>query len=167
MSLKYKGEKMKLNEVLGELKKLDGDLNKLYSKRERTLKSNPVTHVDKMTLQEIKDAEAKFSAERAKKYIEIDAEIERIKQRIIDHKVLLMARNHELGLNEKIIKLKMIRIELSKLMGLVDTDRYFLSTSALDTVVDDLKINDKIKNLEAEKRKIDAEIQAINWNNSA
>jgi hypothetical protein len=164
---KLAGETMKLNEILGELKKLDGDLNKLYSKRERVLKSNSMTHVDKMTLQELKDAESNFAKERAEKYRQIDAEIEHIKERIVDNKVLLMQRNQELGLNEKIIKLKMIRIELSKLMSLIDTDMYFMSASTLDSTVDELKINDKIKSLEAEKRLLDAEIQSINWNNSA
>jgi hypothetical protein len=162
-----KGEAMKLTEVLGELKKLDGDLNKLYVKRERILKSNPVTHVDKMTLQELKDAEAGFAKERAEKYKQVDAEIETMKVRIISYKVLLMQRNQELGLNEKIIGLKMVRIELSKLMSLIESDRWFLSSSALDSTVDDLKINEKIRDLEAEKRKLDAEIQMINWNNSA
>jgi hypothetical protein len=158
---------MKLTEVLGELKKLDGDLNKLYLKRERILKSNPAMHVDKMTLQELKDAENKFAGERTEKYKIVDAEIENMKERIISYKVLLMKRNQELGLNVKIIRLKMIRIELAKLMSLANIERYYLASSAIDTAIDDLKINEKIKSLEDDKRQLDAEIQAINWDNLA
>jgi hypothetical protein len=157
---------MKLTEVLGELKKFDGELNKLYGKRQKILTMKRITHTDKMTLQEIKDEEAKMSTERKEKFILVEKEIERMKERIIENKLLLMKKNQELGLNEKIINVKMIRIELSKLMELVTNKSYIFSDELVDSIVDELNLNERITELEDEKRKLDAEIQAINWSNS-
>jgi hypothetical protein len=157
---------MKLTEVLGELKKFDGELNKLYGKRQKILTAKKITHTDKMTLQEIKDEESKMSTERKEKFILVEKEIERMKERIIENKLLLMQKNQELGLNEKIINLKMIRIELSKLMELVTNKSYIFSDELADSIVEELGLNERITELEDEKRKLDAEIQAINWSNS-
>jgi hypothetical protein len=157
---------MKLTEVLGELKKFDGELNKLYGKRQKILTMKRITHTDKMTLQEIKDEETKMSTERKGKFILVEKEIERMKERIIENKLILMKKNEELGLNEKIIKIKMIRIELSKLMELVTNKSYIFSDELVDSIVDELELNERITELEDEKRKLDAEIQAINWNSS-
>jgi hypothetical protein len=156
---------VRLTEVLGELKRYDGELNKLYSKRKKLLSSSLSLHTDKMSLQEIKEAEVTFSKERKVKFIALEAEIESVKNKVIENKLLLMKKNEELGLNEKIIKLKMIRIELSKLMELSDTNDYF-SSRVSETATEELKLADKIKALEDEKRKLDTEIQGINWSST-
>jgi hypothetical protein len=157
---------MKLTEVLGELKKFDGELNKLYGKRQKILTAKRIMHTDKMTLQEIKDEEAKISTERKEKFLAVETEIEKVKTEIIGNKLLLMKKNEELGLNEKIINLKMIRIELSKLMELITNKSYIFSDETSDSIIEELKLNERVKELEDEKRKLDAEIQATNWNNS-
>jgi hypothetical protein len=156
---------VRLTEVLGELKRYDGELNKLYSKRKKLLSSSLSLHTDKMSLQEIKEAEVTFSKERKDKFVALEADIEATKNKIIENKLLLMKKNEELGLNEKIIKLKMIRIELSKLMELSDTNDYF-SSRVSETATEELKLADKIKALEDEKRKLDTEIQGINWSST-
>ena len=157
---------MKLTEVLGELKKFDGELNKLYGKRQKILTAKRIMHTDKMTLQEIKDEEAKISTERKEKFLAVETEIEKVKTEIIGNKLLLMKKNEELGLNEKIINLKMIRIELSKLMELITNKSYIFSDETSDSIIEELKLNERVKELEDEKRKLDAEIQTTNWNNS-
>jgi hypothetical protein len=151
---------MKMNEWLGELKKFDNELNKLYEKRKKIVAQRISLHIDKMTLIEIKEAEKKFAEDKLSKFLQIESDIASMRQEIILRKVKLMKRNQDLGLNDKIIRLKMIRIELSKLMELNKSESYFETP---ESTLEDLNISNRIKLLENDKRALDAEIQAINW----
>jgi hypothetical protein len=153
---------MKLNELMAELKRMDGELNKLYERRSKSVAGKATLYVDKMTLEEIKRAEADFGNEQSVTFQKIDLEIKELSEKIIWYKTKQMEFNVRYGLNDKIIRLKMIRIELSKLMELVKGERYIYDRGS-DKTVERLCIYAKIDALEDEKRKLDAELQYSNW----
>jgi chromosome segregation ATPase len=153
---------MKLNEALGELKRLDGELNKLYDKRAKIVASKPTLYVDKMTLDEIKKVEDSFEFERKGKFEEIQEKLGELTARLRYLKTKIMDVNSTYQLNDKIIRLKQIRIELSKLMEMAKGDRFY-GLSNQDTVIEGLEIYKEIERLENDKRKIDAELQYANW----
>jgi len=157
---------MKINEALNELKKLDSELNKLFEKRAKVVNSSVKLYVEKMTLPEIQAEKAKFAEARNAKYLTADTEITVCLDKITQLKARIMARNVELGLNKYIIELKMTRIELSKLMEIVKGERYSMFASeSSDDIVEQLKISERIKELEDCKAKLDAKLQAANWQN--
>ena len=153
---------MKLNELMAELKRLDGELNKLFERRAKSVAGKPTMYVDKMTLDEIKKAEADFGNEQISAFQKVDAEVKEVIDKIIWYKSKQMEINVKYGLNDKIIRLKMIRIELSKLMELVKGDRYMYDRVG-DKAAERLGVYGKIDALEIEKRKLDAELQYANW----
>jgi len=156
---------MKINEALNELKKLDNELNKLFDKRAKIVSSSPKIYAEKMTLSEIHAEKAKFAELRNEKYYLVDDEVTICLGKITQLKAQIMAKNVELGLNKYIIDLKMTRIELSKLMELAKGERYSILSDNTDEVVEQLKIQERIKELEDYKAKIDAKLQAANWQN--
>ena len=58
--------------------------------------------------------------------------------------------------------MKFLRLELSKLMNIIKTSGIYSEKIDIN-LWDELGINNRIRELEKSKRKLDAEIQAINW----
>ena len=86
------------------------------------------------------------------------------KKELIEMKSEVNKKNIELNLDQKLLEVKWIRIELSKLMKSIDKETY--SIREMDTEeAKSVGVLDYINLLEKQKNKIDSNIQQINWAN--
>ena len=153
---------MKLNQLLTNIKVLDGKLNKLYEKRRKIVSKELALHTEKMTIAEIEAEEEIFNNEKVTEFEGVNLDIAATKEELLNAKVKLMELNQLYGLNEKIIKLKFLRIELAELMKLNKDELYSFMRKGKSSK-EQLEIDAMIEDLEEKKRQLDGELQAINW----
>ena len=87
-------------------------------------------------------------------------------QDIINAKNAVNRRNIELGTDKDLVKIKYLRLELSRLMKVIKDSSVFSRYELDIDMCDELNLPGKIKALEQEKAKLDAKIQFSNWTNS-
>lgn len=157
---------MKLSEQLSKNRQTEGELLRLYSIRKSLVeKSIPARLVnpEKYSEEMIIINEQKFLQEKKSKLSEIDTKTDRLKEYLIEVKNLINKINIELGIDQKLIEMKYLRIELANLMKLIKEDTY---SSRIDIdIYEELGISQRIKELEARKAKLESHIQHTNWTN--
>lgn len=159
---------MKLSEKLSEIKQDESALNRLYSYRESVVKQDIREAMFRDEEPEVRQAQIqKLTLEKKAKVDATSLEIDVLREKLVVAKNIVNKRNLELGLDKMLIEMKYLRLELSRLMNLVKSDRYSIGRSfGIDiTAYDELGIANRIKHLEHEKNKLDAQIQFINWSN--
>lgn len=157
---------MKLSEKLSEIKQDEGNLNRLYSYRESVVKQEFREAMVRELEPDVRQAQVdKFREEKKAKVDKTTAEIDALREKLVISKNLVNRRNLDVGLDKMLIEVKYLRLELARLMNLVKTDRYsFGRAFGIDVeAYDTLGIADRIKKLEHERNKLDAQIQFINW----
>jgi len=157
---------MKISEKLTELKQKEGQLMRLFNLRDEVLTkqfAKIFIKTEDMTKEEFKEEEKLFLEEKKQKYERITKEIKKLIEEIVEGKNQLNKKNVELNIDKKLAELKFIRLELSKIMGVIKKDRFGLSGSLDIDVFEQLGLPDRIKELEARKAKLDNTIQQINW----
>jgi len=153
---------MKLSEALAESKRIEGEMMRLMAQRDSVVQQefNLPDGTDVAVAAKLR---ADFVHHKAEKMIELTGQIKYLMVNLIDYKVRLNKRNVELGIDVKLQQMKLLRLELSKLMGMLKGKRYHDALSQ-DTI-EALDLNNRIKELERDKGKLDAEIQSLNWSN--
>lgn len=159
---------MKISEKLSELKRKEGELMRLYSLRDAVIKKGfkeavMLTGEEKADELEVKKAD--YLGKKRSRIEELNLKIEALKQEIIDGRNIVNQKNIEGGIDLKLVEMKFLRLELSKLMNAIKKDRYAYSVMEIDIDIwEELGIDQRIKELENKKAKLDAEIQSWNWN---
>ena len=155
---------MKISEKLAIIRRKEGELTRLYELRESIAKQSfkeSAIRTEKETAKEIEARQKGFLANKKLKIADIDKRIGQLTQEIVEGKNQINRKNVETGIDKKLAEIKYLRIELSKLMGLIKGSRYF--TSFDSDVFEELGLAVKIKDLEEQKQKLDNEIQKSNW----
>lgn len=159
---------MKVSEKLAELKQMEGELIRKYSLRDSIAKHT----FTETLLQQAKDMDkaaieaehTKFIEDKKNKVNELTASIEKLQTKIIDGRNQVNKKNIESGLDKKLIQMKFLRLELSKLMALIKKEGFMARGLDINIDIwDELGISDRITELETKKFKLDAEIQQANW----
>jgi len=104
----------------------------------------------------------KFIKNKAEKFSKATNEIEKLKKEIVEAKNKINKKNVESNIDLKLAEMKYLRLELSKLMNLIKKSSYAENLIDIDAW-EELGLANRIKELEAKKSKLDAEIQSINW----
>lgn len=117
-----------------------------------------------MTLEEVKKVKDDLLEYKRTKIGELDEKISKLVDELIILKVKINKKNAEVGLDEKLQRMKYIRIELSKIMNALKKNKHSYSDKRLDVETrEGLSLDKRIKTLEVQKASLDAEIQALNW----
>lgn len=156
---------MKASQFLAEIKQIEGELLRSIAIRDEVIQhelSLKNWETEKRTAKELEKIEKEFLENKKKRFAETTKKIDGLKKRLIDMKAEVNKKNIELGLDKKLLEIKYLRIELSKLMQNITPDRYsMLSRSKKD--FEDLGLFDLIKELEQKKLKLDSEVQNVNF----
>ena len=160
---------MKISEKLSIIRRREGELTRLYELRESIAKQSfkeSTIRTEKETAKEIEARQKYFLANKKSKIADIEKRIGQLTREIIDGKNEINKKNVEVGIDKKLAEIKYLRIELSKLMGLIKGSRYF--TSFDSDVFEELGLAVKIKELEeqkqnAEKAVLEANKSEISW----
>ncbi len=155
---------MKISEKLAITRRQEGELMRLYDLRDSIAKQNfkeSTIRTEKETSKEIEKKQKEFMDNKKAKVIECDKKIMQLTKEIVDGKNQVNRKNVEIGIDKKLAEIKYLRIDLSKLMNLIERGRIFDSFDA--DVFEELGLDSKIKELEEQKQKLDNEIQKINW----
>ncbi|MBI1935464.1 hypothetical protein HYS31_03405 [Candidatus Woesearchaeota archaeon] len=155
---------MKISEKLAITRRLEGELTRLYDLRESIAKQSfkeSAIRTEKDTAKEIEKRQKEFLESKKSKVEDIDKRIKQLTKDIVEGKNQLNKKNVEIGIDRKLVEIKYLRIELSKLMRLAKVSSY--SDSLDSDVFEELGISAKIKEFEEKKQKIDSEIQKANW----
>lgn len=158
---------MKISEQLSIIRQKEAELLRSYDHREALIQqtlSDNVLRKEDLTDTEIETKQKEFLSKKKEKIQDIESKMDELKEEIIASKNAINKSNVERGLDKKLIEMKYIRLELSKLMNLIKKDRYSMSRSIGIDTVEELGINERIRNLEIKKNKLDAEINFKNWN---
>ncbi len=159
---------MKISEKLSEIKQKEGELHRLYDLRESLVSQNferTLRGKEDMTSEEIEKKYQEYNDFKVKKIEEVNNKIQDILDIVMEGKNAINRKNIELGVDKKLLKMKYIRIELSKLMRMLKNDTIYnfrASSISLDDPCNTL-ISEKIKVYEGKKAKLDSEIQSLNW----
>lgn len=149
------GDNMKLGEALSKLKKEQGRLARLFLLR----KENVYKEKSKQT----KFNPAKLSEEIDKKL----EEIRKLKIKIQKTNLSTNVAGENITLTEAIIKINDLRSSIANLSTLFEKKRdvFFRDKDEVEMIaqLDELKTEDKIEKLEAEKAQLDNKIQITNW----
>mgnify|MGYP001576438805 CR=1 FL=1 len=103
-----------------------------------------------------------FIKNKAEKFAKATSDIEKLKKEIVEAKNKINKKNVESNVDLKLAEMKYLRLELSKLMNLIKKSSYSENLIDMDAW-EELGLANRIKELEAKKSKLDAEIQSINW----
>jgi len=158
---------MKISEKIAELKQKEGELMRLYDMRDSVAKQSfkdAVVRTEKESAKEIEKKQEEFLGKKMKRVAELTGQIQKLKEYLVEGKNRVNKKNVDLNIDKKLAEMKFLRLELSKLMNLVKIERYAFDKIDID-LWDKLGILDRIKELEKQKRKLDAEIQVTNWSN--
>ncbi len=161
---------MKISEKLAELKQMEGELMRKYGLRDsiakQTFKDTMVMDISEMKKKDIEAEQKKFIEAKKGKVNKLTESIEELQKKIIGGRNQVNKKNIKSGLDMKLIEMKFLRLELSKLMGLIKKDDFMSRGLNIDIDVwEELGISDRISLLEKRKSKLDAEIQHSNWSN--
>ena len=157
---------MRISEKLSDIKQKEGQLMRLYSLRDSVIQKefqDAILNSDKRDVAEVEKREKEFIDSKKVRVAELTKDIDELKSQLIEIKNKINQKNVELGLDKKLIQMKYIRLELSKLMNLTKKDVWSRSSTIDVDIYETLGISDRIKELEAKKAKLDTEIQKINW----
>jgi hypothetical protein len=162
-----RGEMMKLAEKISELKQKEGELMRIYELRDSVAKQSfrdTLLTLEKSSHKKIEEKQKEFLEKKKQRIKDLTVQIQRLKEHIIQGRNNLNKKNVTIGVDKKLIEMKFLRLELSKLMNLIKKSSYSLEGIDLD-IWDKLGINEQINELEQSKRRLDAEIQTVNWSN--
>ncbi len=148
---------MKISEKLSEIKQKEGQLMRLYNLRDTFAKQS---FREEVIVREKKQKE--FIKNKAEKFAKVTNDIEKLKNEIVETKNKINRKNVESSVDRKLAEIKYLRLELSKLMNLIKKDSYIDKFIDID-LWQELGLANRIKELEAKKSKLDAEIQFVNW----
>ena len=159
---------MKLSEKLAELKQMEGELMRTYSLRDsitkQTFKDTTLSMAQEMKKEVLEKEQNKFIESKRKRVDQLNKSIEDLKAKIIDGRNQINKKNVANGMDRKLIEMKFLRLELSKLMALIKGDSYLSRGLSINIDVwEELGISARISELEKKKSKLDAEIQHSNW----
>lgn len=152
---------MKISEQLSEIKRKEGELQRLISMREQILDerfTDSVIITDSMEASKIEELKRKFFSDKTIRYMDITKKITNLTIEIIELKNKINKLNVQIGIDKKLMEIKYIRLELARLMKYLDKTDYLGAKRC------DIDFNQLIKELEDKKSKLDAEIQYKNWN---
>lgn len=156
---------MKISEKLSEIKQKEGHLMRLYSFRDTIVKQSfkeEAIITEKDSSKELEKRQTEFIKNKAEKFAKATSDIEKLKKEIVEAKNKINKKNVESNIDLKLAEMKYLRLELSKLMNLIKKSSY--SENLIDMGAwEELGLANRIKELEAKKSKLDAEIQSINW----
>ena len=153
---------MKISEKLSEIKRKEGELQRLISSREQIVDESfreSTTVTADMSAEQIDTLKRKFKEDKTNRFEECTRQINSMVSEILTAKNQINKKNLANGIDSKLLEIKYIRLELSRLMKFIGK-RDYLSNSSKDS----LDYNNMIKQLEDRKSKLDSEIQFINWN---
>ena len=153
---------MKMSNILAHIKQTESDLLRNIETRNEIIKKEfkiKTWEIEKLKPAEINKKETTFIKEKIKKIVDITKDINKLKSRLMQLKSEVNKKNVELGLDKKILELKWMRIELASLMKIVKKDYGSPDTDHLK----EIGLMDLIKSLEANKIKIDSELQNANF----
>ena len=156
---------MKISEKLSEIKQKEGQLMRLYNLRDTFAKQSFKEEVivrEKDSTKELEKKQEEFIKNKAEKFAKVTNDIEKLKNEIVETKNKINRKNVESSVDRKLAEMKYLRLELSKLMNLIKKDSYIDKFIDID-LWQELGLANRIKELEAKKSKLDAEIQSINW----
>ena len=156
---------MKISEKLSEIKQKEGQLMRLYSLRDTFVKQSfkeEAIITEKDSSKELEKKQKEFIKKKAEKFAKATNDIEKLKKEIVEAKNKINKKNVESNVDLKLAEMKYLRLELSKLMNLIKKSSYSENLIDIDAW-EELGLADRIKELEAKKSKLDAEIQSINW----
>lgn len=159
---------MRISEKLSILKQKDGKMNRLYALRQTVLTKNfesTIINKENITEAELKIKREEFNKTKLERYKKINEEIKELKEEIITSRNLLNKKNVEGGIDEKLIRIKYLRIELSKLMSDLKREKYSFEDNIDLDDYERLDLGKEISELEGEKAKLDADIQKFNFEN--
>lgn len=153
---------MKIAEALSIIKQLEGELQRLVKQR-KTLspKSKDEKFYDGLTREQILVEEIKDKEQLIEKFETLTKEIKRVQLEIISLKNKVNIKNIETGIDLKLITMKALSAELTRLNDLEDGGIFGYSFKKDTRAIFD--IPKRIKDLESEKNTLDKEIQYINW----
>ena len=156
---------MKISEKLSEIKQKEGQLMRLYSLRDTFVKQSfkeEAIITEKDSSKELEKKQEEFIKKKAEKFAKATNDIEKLKTEIVEAKNKINKKNVESNVDLKLAEMKYLRLELSKLMNLIKKSSYSENLIDIDAW-EELGLADRIKELEAKKSKLDAEIQSVNW----
>lgn len=155
-----------ISETLMEVKTIQSDLLRAIEVREEVITKAltfKVWETEKKTAKQLEQLEEDFVKDKSKRLTDINKKINGLKKQLLDLKHKVNQKNIELGIDNKILEVKWLRIELSKLMIYITKKNYFSGSGDLSTEhLEKIGLLDTIKGLEDKKRKLDADIQSIN-----
>lgn len=158
---------MKISEKLSCIKQQEGELLRLYDLRDSIVKKpfqDNLIKTEGLTDSDVEEKRKQFLKNKKERIQKIDSKIDTLKISLIAGKNVLNTKNIELGLDIKLIEMKYLRLELSKLMKMIKAERSWSSKLDVDVdVIDALGLNERIHDLEKRKVKLDSEIQIANW----
>ena len=156
---------MKTSEKLSEIKQKEGQLMRLYSLRDTFVKQSfkeEAIITEKDSSKELEKKQKEFIKKKAEKFAKTTNDIEKLKKEIVESKNKINKKNVESNVDLKLAEMKYLRLELSKLMNLIKKSSYSENLIDIDAW-EELGLANRIKELEAKKSKLDAEIQSVNW----
>lgn len=121
---------------------------------------------EEFSANEYNEKKAKFILQKKAKIEQLDFKVDALVEEIIKIRNKINKKNIEEGLDKKLIQMKWLRIRLDNSMkalgqgkrrGYWDGDNYLNQE-----LFEELGFGDKLKKLEDEKNKLDAEIQKLN-----
>ena len=158
---------MKISEKLSCIKQQEGELLRLYDLRDSVVKKpfqDNLIKTEGLTDSDVEEKRKQFLKNKKERIQKIDSKIDTLKISLIAGKNVLNTKNIELGLDIKLIEMKYLRLELSKLMKMIKSEISWSSKLDVDVdVIDALGLNERIHDLEKRKVKLDSEIQITNW----
>lgn len=154
---------MKISEKLSEIKQKECEIMRLFGQKDNVCNASLDTSLfnkEKTSNKELEKRYRNFEADKVDKIKKIDKKIDQLRNEIIEGKSALNKINVEKGIDKLLLQIKYDRIELSKLMRLAIPSSY--RSVDIDSV-DKLGINKRLKEVEARKNALDAEVQHLNW----
>ena len=150
---------MKISEKLSEIKRKEGELSRLVTFRTNLTKESfreSYAIREGITAEELTKAKESFEIINTTKFLELTSKIEALQKDIIESKNSINQRNITNGVDKKLLEIKYLRLELSRIMELTKNLEYYSKSIKID-------YNDIIIKLEDRKSKLDAEVQFLNW----
>ena len=149
---------MKISQKLSEIRQKEGELMRLYDLRESIIKKDFSSHLiktDDLTEKQLEEKRKEFFESKKIRIKVLDSKIDNLKNYLITSKNNINERNIELGIDKKLIEMKYLRLELSKLMKLVKNERSWTNDVQLDVdVFEELGLSERISDLESRKVKL-------------
>ena len=147
---------MKISEKLSEIKRKEGELSRLVETRKNIFKKE-FSGFREANKEDFKKEKDFFMNNKKEEFIKLSDKIYQLTEDIISDKNKINNLNIKAGIDKKILEIKYIRIELSRIMKLLSEYSYDPEVGSF------LSIEENIKQLENDKSRIDAEIQHFNW----